>query len=354
MTTLRRTAPRRAARFSVANALTVLRLALIIGALALLAGTQGPLLAAEPPALVAALTGAVALVRSDGTALQPVPVGAPIGPGDRLATVGRATATVSLPGVGQFELGADTTVIVRALGAADGGPTIVEVVRGMTVHRLVANGTGGGYRVVDPPGAAAVDTRGPASFGAARDDDGNLTVGCERCPDGALTFPSPRHGLATGWSRTLSARGDLVTERLGGGLFDALARGSAADDPGSATPDGKRLPPGQRTGSRDRRPNLNDNDDPPTAPLIVAPLPTVQATIASFVFLPDPIVVKAGQPIRWINLDFAEHTVTADNHAFTSPVLNRDDTWTLTLMTPGTYGYFCEPHPQMTATIVVQ
>ena len=84
------------------------------------------------------------------------------------------------------------------------------------------------------------------------------------------------------------------------------------------------------------------------------PLPTVQATIASFVFLPDPIVVQVGQSIRWTNLDFAEHTVTEDNHLFTSAVLNYGDTYTLTLLQPGTYNYFCEPHPQMTATIIVQ
>ena len=87
---------------------------------------------------------------------------------------------------------------------------------------------------------------------------------------------------------------------------------------------------------------------------IVRVLPTVQATISSFVFRPDPIVVEAGQSIRWTNLDPAVHTVTADDLSFTSPILSQGETFTLTLMQPGTYGYFCEPHPQMAGTIVVQ
>ncbi len=332
-----------------------LRTALIVGAL-LLVGLQTPLLAAEVSARLAAVSGTVALVRADGSAVQPAPADTVLGPGDRLATVGKASATVAIPGVGQIELGADTTIIVRELHGEGGGTVVVvEVVRGTTVHRLVAAGPPGQYRVIDPSGTATAEARGAVSFGVARDDNGTLTAGCDRCPAGALTFPSPKNELTTGFARTLTARGDVLTDKLSGGLYDALARGAAADDAGSKTADGNRAPAGQRTGSRDSRRNVNDNDDTPngTAP-VVAPLPTVQATIASFVFLPEPIVVQVGQSIRWTNLDFAEHTVTANNHAFTSPVLDQNETYTLTLLQPGTYPYFCEPHPQMEGTIIVQ
>jgi plastocyanin len=332
-----------------------MRTGLVVCAL-LLVGLQAPLLAAEPSARLGAVAGTVAVVRADGSAVQPAPVDTVLGPGDRIATVGTAVATVAIAGMGQVQLGAHTTVIIRELRSEGSGTVVVlEVVQGTTVHRLTTAGSPSQYHVVDPSGEASVEARGAATFGVARDDNGNLTAGCERCSDGALTFPNAKHGLATGWARTVSARGDVVTEKLDGGLYDALARGATADDAGSTTPDGNRAPAGQRTGSRDSRRNVNDNDDTPNnTGGGFENLPTVDATIANFVFLPDPIVVQVGQTIRWTNLDYAEHTVTSDDQLFSSPLLQHGDTYTLTLLQPGTYGFFCEPHPQMTGTIEVQ
>lgn len=81
---------------------------------------------------------------------------------------------------------------------------------------------------------------------------------------------------------------------------------------------------------------------------------TVEATIASFVYLPDPVVVPVGGTVRWTNLDADEHTVTADDRSWTSPVLGQGGSWSRTFTQRGTYRYFCEPHPFMRADVVVE
>jgi plastocyanin len=67
-------------------------------------------------------------------------------------------------------------------------------------------------------------------------------------------------------------------------------------------------------------------------------------------------VIHVGQTIRWTNLDdvTAGHTVTADDHSFTSPVLGQGGTYVHTFTQAGTFTYFCEPHPFMTGSIEVQ
>jgi plastocyanin len=456
--------------------------AILIGVVLLLASASLPLLAAEPSARLGAVSGTVAVVHADGSTVQPAGPEMPLGPGDRVATVGKSAATLTLAGLGQVELGAATTIVVREL-RLDGSMTIVliELVQGTTVHRLSGVTGSLDYRVVDPSGQAVARARGDASFGLTRDENGSITAGCERCSDGALTFPTDRYGLTSGKARTFTARGDVKEDSLSGGLFDALARGADADDQGGKTPDGNRLPAGQRTGSNDRRPSQDNDDGDATNPLArariispingqvltsstlqiqweapgftivaaaqatnrnqvhahlildrditpflgtgrpipltdpniihtgvspvifqnvpngvhrvdlvlatpdhvalyppvtdtvtftiastaptattaatVTPTPSIIsafATIANFVYLPDPIVIRAGQAIRWTNLDVEIHTVTADNLSFTSPRMNLGDTFTMTFMQPGTYPYFCEPHPFMHGTVEVQ
>jgi len=332
--------------------------AVFIGVL-LLASASVPLLAAEPTARLGTVSGTVAVVRADGSAIQPAGQDTAIGPGDRIGTVGKSAATLVLPGIGQVELGAETTLVVRTLHLDGSMPVVMlKVVQGTTVHRLSAGGGALDLQVLDPSGQAVAHARGDAVFGLARDENGNVTAGCDRCPSGVLTFPGDRSALSSGRSRTLTARGDVLEDDLGGSLYDALARGASADDQNSTTSSSERLPAGQRTGSRDRRPR-QDNDDTiavvaPAATFTPTPIPLLDATIANFVYLPDPIRIRAGQAVRWTNLDPDVHTVTADDLTFTSPRLNQGETFTRTFLQPGTYQYFCEPHPFMHGTVEVQ
>jgi len=450
-----------------------------------------PLAAAEPTAQLGAVSGTVAVTHANGSAVQPAGAGASLGPGDRIATVGKASAIVELPGIGRIELGAETTILLHEL-RTEGGATIVtiEVVRGTTVHRLTpGSDTRLVFRVVDPTGEAVARANGAAIFGYGRDENGSVTVACERCPNGALTFPGDRDPLTSGIARTLTARGDLIDRGLGGSIYDALAAGATAGEDGGDTPAGNRLPAGQRTGSRDARHTHDEKDQPsntqpapnvgariaspsagetvtgptltvrwetvgytivpaaqarrpdevhvhifldrdpapilasgqpiplndpnivhtanpivtfqnvvngphrlwlvlatgdhvplrppvtdtvaftlagssatPTPTLVPTPTPTPgavihqEATIANFIYLPDPITIRVGQTVRWTNLDNAQdgHTVTAQDRSWTSPVLGQNGAFVRTFTQVGTFLYFCEPHPQMTAFIDVQ
>lgn len=79
----------------------------------------------------------------------------------------------------------------------------------------------------------------------------------------------------------------------------------------------------------------------------------VAATIEGFAFSPNPLEIKVGTTVTWTNNDSAPHTVTANDRSFESPRLDQGGTFTFTFTEPGTFEYFCEFHPNMTATVVV-
>jgi plastocyanin len=357
---------------------------LFFAMLGLLVLAVAPLSAAEPTARIGTVSGTVAVTFANGSALQPAGAGTSLGPGDRISTVGKSTATIELPGVGRIELGSKTTVIIRELRTDGGAARVtVELVQGMIVNQIALDGTPRlDFRAVDPSGQAVARATGAASFGMGRDENGNVTVACTSCARGAFTFPTDWSDLSSGHAATLTGRGDLVDWSFSGSVYDALAEGADADEDGGDTPSGQRLPSGQRTGSRDDRRTKQEDDDPgqndarlatptptPVSGATATPTPTstptatptrvpsqAQATISNFVYLPDPIQVRVGDSIRWTNLDNVPdgHTVTARDLSFTSPVLQQGETYTRTFTQAGTYEYFCEPHPFMTGFIDVQ
>lgn len=79
-------------------------------------------------------------------------------------------------------------------------------------------------------------------------------------------------------------------------------------------------------------------------------------TIADFKFQPATVTIKVGDSVTWTN-DQADvsHTVTAKTGAtFDSGKLATGDTYTETFDKAGTISYFCEIHPNMMGTIVVE
>jgi amicyanin len=83
---------------------------------------------------------------------------------------------------------------------------------------------------------------------------------------------------------------------------------------------------------------------------------TYQVTMQGYAFSPATLSVPAGSTVTWTNRDTAPHDVktTSAPAAFHSPMLNKGGSWSFTFTTPGTYGYYCTVHPNMTARIVVQ
>lgn len=76
--------------------------------------------------------------------------------------------------------------------------------------------------------------------------------------------------------------------------------------------------------------------------------------IRQFVFGPGEVRVRAGERVTWFNCDLDAHTSTADGGEWESPLLSPGDAFTQTFPAPGEFPYHCEPHPFMTARVIVE
>ena len=103
-----------------------------------------------------------------------------------------------------------------------------------------------------------------------------------------------------------------------------------------------------------------------TAPSVTAPsaattaAPTLTQSVSEVIiggrtFFPATATVSVGSTVTWTNLDAeAAHTVTSDAGFFGSHDLLFNSTFSHTFTERGTYGYVCELHPEMFATVVVE
>jgi plastocyanin len=77
-------------------------------------------------------------------------------------------------------------------------------------------------------------------------------------------------------------------------------------------------------------------------------------TIQNFAFDPQNATVAAGGSLTWTNKDDAPHTVTFDDSAITSSGnLGKDQTFSATFPSAGTFAYKCSIHPNMTGEVTV-
>ena len=83
---------------------------------------------------------------------------------------------------------------------------------------------------------------------------------------------------------------------------------------------------------------------------------TVVRTVAnagSNSFSPNPVEVKVGETVTWINDDSGRHTVTSKDGFFDSGMMGKGQSFSYTFDKAGEYTYHCEPHPNMVGTVVV-
>jgi len=80
----------------------------------------------------------------------------------------------------------------------------------------------------------------------------------------------------------------------------------------------------------------------------------VRIDIRQLAFEHARIEVPAGTTIEWINRDPLAHTVTADDGTFDSGFVQPGAAWKHGFEQPGTYTYYCTPHPFMKGVIVVR
>ena len=81
----------------------------------------------------------------------------------------------------------------------------------------------------------------------------------------------------------------------------------------------------------------------------------VPVDIRDFAFSPNPFEIAVGDTVTWTNQDQVPHTATAeDRGVLQSGTISPGSSFSQTFETAGEFPYFCEFHPNMTGTIVVQ
>jgi plastocyanin len=81
----------------------------------------------------------------------------------------------------------------------------------------------------------------------------------------------------------------------------------------------------------------------------------VPVDIRDFAYNPDPIEIAAGDTVTWTNQDEVPHTATGqDRDVLQSGTISPGASFSQVFPEAGEFGYFCEFHPNMTGTIVVQ
>src|SRR5918995_3559591 len=81
----------------------------------------------------------------------------------------------------------------------------------------------------------------------------------------------------------------------------------------------------------------------------------VPVDIRDFAYSPNPIEIAAGDTVTWTNQDEVPHTATGeDRDVLQSGTISPGASFSQSFPEAGEFGYFCEFHPNMTGTIVVQ
>src|SRR4051812_1062329 len=71
-------------------------------------------------------------------------------------------------------------------------------------------------------------------------------------------------------------------------------------------------------------------------------------------FYPYQLIVSPNTTIKWTDKDAVKYTVTESNHLFDSGKLDKDETFSYTFTTKGTYNYTSNTYSNMNGVIVVQ
>jgi plastocyanin len=76
--------------------------------------------------------------------------------------------------------------------------------------------------------------------------------------------------------------------------------------------------------------------------------------IANLSFGASEVRVRAGTRVRWVNADQVQHSVTAEDGAFDSGLIDGGRSFERVFERPGTYSYHCTPHPFMHGRVIVE
>lgn len=89
---------------------------------------------------------------------------------------------------------------------------------------------------------------------------------------------------------------------------------------------------------------VNQTPQPTITPVFTVPEPsTVYVEIKGSEFNPSVLTVINGTTVRWTNMDSASHIIKGKD--FSSPPLNKKESWGYTFNKSGTFDYNCSIHP---------
>lgn len=77
-------------------------------------------------------------------------------------------------------------------------------------------------------------------------------------------------------------------------------------------------------------------------------------SISDYAYHPASITVALGAKVAFTNHDQTAHTTTSQRRGFDTGTINPRHSAALTLNTPGTYTYYCQFHPFMHGTIIIE
>jgi plastocyanin len=81
----------------------------------------------------------------------------------------------------------------------------------------------------------------------------------------------------------------------------------------------------------------------------------VPVDIRDFAYSPDPVEIATGDTVTWTNQDEVPHTATGENRdVLQSGTISPGASFSQVFPEAGEFAYFCEFHPNMAGTIVVQ
>ena len=102
-----------------------------------------------------------------------------------------------------------------------------------------------------------------------------------------------------------------------------------------------------------QRPGNSRDSENGTQPSIEGTKVSIVGNDRSNSYSPNPVEIKAGETVTWVNEDSTVHTATANDDKFDSDMLFRGDVFNFTFDGEGEYPYYCDVHPNMVGTVVV-
>ena len=174
--------------------------------------------------------------------------------------------------------------------------------------------------------------------------DGKLAVGLRELND------SGHHGVAVLEDKDAASGVSVYLAEEGSG---AEAEQGAADDSAAAATD----TPDAAAPAATEAPATPAAAETPADAAESAEAPAaadVPVDIRDFAFSPNPIEIAVGDTVTWTNQDPVPHTATGqDRDVLQSGTIAPGASFSQVFDQAGEFGYFCEFHPNMSGTIVV-